>query len=61
MNESIWKNVLAEKEELVAIRRHCHEYPELSCQEFQTIAYIEGKLDEYGIAHRYIDKGGIIA
>lgn len=61
MNKTIWNAVLAEKEELIAIRRHCHEHPELSCQEFQTISYIEEKLNEYGISHRYINKGGIIA
>ncbi|MCH4187831.1 MAG: amidohydrolase [Megasphaera sp.] len=61
MEEALWETVLAEKSELIAIRRHCHEYPELSCKEFKTIAYIEGKLDEYGISHRYIDNGGIIA
>ena len=61
MLESVLSTVRQNQAELVAIRRHCHEYPELSCKETQTLAYIQEKLTTYGIAHRYIDKGGIIA
>jgi len=48
-------------DELVAIRRYCHEHPELSDQEIQTMAFIQEKLDSYGIANRHIDGGGILA
>ncbi|MCK9422699.1 MAG: M20 family metallopeptidase, partial [Bacteroidales bacterium] len=37
--------------EIVEIRRHLHRNPELSCEEFQTAAYICKKLDEYGIPY----------
>lgn len=40
-------------EELVAWRRHIHAHPELSFQEHDTADFIEGKLNEWGIAtHR---------
>jgi len=37
-------------EETVAIRRHLHENPELSWEEFATSEFICRKLEEYGIA-----------
>ncbi len=39
-------------EEVVAIRRHFHQHPELSCEEFQTAEFIGRKLDEYGIPYK---------
>jgi len=36
---------------VVAIRRHLHQHPELSCKEFQTAEFICGKLGEYGIPY----------
>lgn len=48
----------------IAIRRHIHENPELSFQEFNTSKYICSKLDEYGIPYKagYVKTGivGII-
>jgi amidohydrolase len=38
-------------EEVVSIRRHFHQNPELSCQEFQTAEFICKKLGEYGIPY----------
>ncbi|MBR8536211.1 amidohydrolase [Carboxylicivirga sediminis] len=35
--------------EIIAIRRHLHEHPELSFEEHQTSAYIQNKLAELGI------------
>ncbi len=35
--------------ELIAIRRHLHQHPELSMQEQATSAFIQKKLTEYGI------------
>ncbi len=40
-------------DEVVEIRRHFHQYPELSCEEFKTAGYICEKLVEYGIP--YVD------
>lgn len=36
-------------DEMIAIRRHIHENPEISNQEFQTTAFIKEKLTEYGV------------
>jgi amidohydrolase len=48
-------------EEIRQIRRHLHQHPELSCEEFQTSEYICGKLDEYGIKYaKGIAKTGIV-
>lgn len=46
-------------EELKQIRRYCHEHPELSAKEFQTMAFIKAKLDSYGIPYHYVEGGGI--
>ncbi len=38
-------------EELVVMRRHLHEHPELSFEEAETAKFISGKLSEYNIEH----------
>jgi hippurate hydrolase len=38
--------------EIVSIRRHIHQYPELSYAEHETAAFISSKLDAMGIEHR---------
>lgn len=38
--------------EIVEIRRHIHQHPELSCAEFETASFICRKLTEYGIPFR---------
>jgi amidohydrolase len=46
------KNLSSEYfEEVRAIRRHLHQHPELSCEEFKTAEFICRKLDEYGITY----------
>lgn len=49
-------------EELIGIRRHLHQYPELSFNEYQTSAYICSVLDKYSISYKagYV-KTGIVA
>ncbi len=62
MKEKIKK--LAEKyfSEIVAIRRHLHENPELSFQEIETSKYIASKLSEYAIPYKTgIVETGIVA
>jgi amidohydrolase len=39
-------------EEVVAIRRHLHQNPELSCEEFQTAVYIGARLAAFGIPYK---------
>jgi amidohydrolase len=38
-------------EEIRGIRRHFHQHPELSCEEYKTAEFICKKLDEYGITY----------
>jgi len=48
-------------DELLAIRRHLHAYPELSMKEEKTAAFIISKLKEYGIPYQSgIAKTGIV-
>ncbi|RFS22671.1 amidohydrolase [Chitinophaga silvatica] len=48
--------------EVTAIRRHLHAHPELSFQEYNTSAFIQEKLKEYGVKyHAGIAGTGIIA
>lgn len=45
--------------DIINIRRHIHQNPELSFQEFNTSKYICSKLDEYGIPYKagYVKTG----
>jgi len=38
--------------EIVEMRRHIHQHPELSYAEYETAAFISSKLDAMGIEHR---------
>ena len=40
-------------EEMIAIRRHLHRFPELSFQEHRTSSYIRNLLDEWGISYSF--------
>ena len=57
----IKKYVEAEVPELIAARRHFHEYPEGSQQEFKTMDYIEDKLTQMGLSCVRVPRGGILA
>ena len=49
------------KEEVIKIRRHLHQNPELSFQEFNTSKFVCDKLDEYGIEfEKGIVKTGVV-
>lgn len=49
-------------ERLVAIRRHIHQHPELSFQEYNTSAYIQSVLKEHGIPFKTgMVKTGVVA
>jgi len=50
------------KAEVVAIRRHLHQHPELSFNEFETSKFIQQKLTEWGIPFQNnIIKTGVVA
>jgi len=47
--------------EIIAIRRHLHQYPELSNEEYKTSEFIVSKLIEYGIPfEKGIFKTGVV-
>lgn len=46
---------------IIAIRRHLHRYPELSCEEHRTAAFIQQKLAELGIVGTIIGGTGVVA
>ena len=45
----------------VGHRRHLHQHPELSFEEYQTSAYIASVLDEIGIPYNIVAETGILA
>lgn len=45
----------------VAIRRHLHQHPELSFQEYETAAFVKSRLDDLGIPYRTMAGTGIVA
>ena len=48
-------------EDILSIRRHLHQYPELSFQETETSAYIASVLDRLGIPYIPVADTGILA
>lgn len=48
------------KEEYISIRRHLHAHPELSYQEFETSAFVQSQLKEYGIPFTVMATTGVV-
>ena len=49
-------------DEIIGVRRHLHQHPELSFKEYQTSKYVCSKLDEYNIPYKAgIVETGIVA
>lgn len=44
----------------IQVRNHIHSNPELSYQEFQTSAFIQSKLKEFGIEYKVMAETGVI-
>lgn len=58
----IQKKATDYKAEIIAIRRHLHQFPELSFNEVETSKFVSKKLTEFGIKHTTgIVKTGIVA
>ncbi|MCG8475338.1 MAG: M20 family metallopeptidase [Cytophagales bacterium] len=49
------------KEEVIAVRRHLHQHPELSFKENETAVFIEKKLKEYGLKPERKADTGVVA
>ncbi|MCB0402758.1 MAG: amidohydrolase [Flavobacteriales bacterium] len=62
LKNSIRQKATQYKDEVIAIRRHLHQYPELSFQEYETSKYVCTKLDEYGVPYQNgIVETGVVA
>jgi len=46
--------------EVVSIRRHLHQNPELSFEEYQTAAFVKEKLDVLGISYESMANTGVV-
>ena len=62
LKEKIRRSASANLKEIICIRRHIHQNPELSRLEFKTCEYIINKLKEFGITNfTTMAKTGIVA
>lgn len=48
-------------DECIAIRHHLHAHPELSYQEYQTSAFVQQKLQSWGIPFTIMAQTGVVA
>lgn len=55
MNHTINSLVDELEQELIHIRRHLHQYPELSGEEYETAAFLMTKFEEMGVDAKIID------
>ena len=49
--QKIKEQAVVIKDEIIVIRRHLHQNPELSFKEFETSKYVCSKLEEYNIEY----------
>lgn len=61
MKETILKYIERIEEEIIAIRRHLHQHPELSFEEVNTSRFIFEKLQSFGLEPQIIGKTGVVA
>ena len=47
-------------EELFEIRKHLHQYPELSFKEYETSKYIQSCLENWGISFKVMADTGVV-
>lgn len=60
-DQKIQDEIQKEKEYIIALRRHFHQYPEASLKEYETIARIKTELDDLGIPYIPIGETGALA
>ncbi len=56
---TLLKQIKAEKDYIIHLRRAFHRYPELSLKEYKTTERIEAELDRWGISHQRIGETGV--
>lgn len=57
---NIKKDLAAEQEYLLAIRREFHQHPEVSLEEYRTAKRIEEELERFGISHTRVGETGVL-
>lgn len=57
---NIKKDLAAEREYLLAIRREFHQHPEVSLEEYRTAKRIEEELERFGIPHTRVGETGVL-
>ena len=60
VRETIQQLAAQYSDEFIAIRHHLHAHPELSYQEHQTSAFVQGKLQAWGIPFRVLAVTGVV-
>jgi amidohydrolase len=60
LKEKIHQLAKAYTPRFIDIRRHLHAHPELSYQEFETSAFVQNKLKEWGIPFRTMANTGVV-
>ena len=58
-NENLIQEAQAMKDELITMRRHFHQHPELGLDTKETADYVEKKLTEYGYAPKRIGHNSV--
>lgn len=61
MNTAIKNYILTHESELIDMRRHLHQEPELSFEEFETTKYIANVLEQLEVPYRLMDPTGVVA
>lgn len=59
--ERIHQDILEQEEYIVSLRRHFHQHPEVSLQEFQTSQRICEELDKIGLPYISVGETGVLA
>ena len=57
----LYRQILADREHVTALRRRLHQHPELAREEFETQRIIEEELDALGVPHERIAGTGVLA
>ncbi|AQR94066.1 M20 metallopeptidase family protein [Clostridium saccharoperbutylacetonicum] len=61
MSRNIREKVIKNYEYLIEVRKHFHMYPELSCQEYGTAAFIKKELEKFKVSYEVAGENSIVA
>lgn len=60
MYKNIKNEILEKENDIIALRRYFHQYPELGMEEYKTAAKIKEELDQLGICWEAVGETGVI-